>query len=107
MTEALNALAANIASRRTAGVDSYILFLGAGASISSGCSSMLALSEDLLRSHEAAQFNSWETEIPDAQKLNATFGDLQKREINEKKIARFLDIWATLERQIKELSQSS
>ncbi len=101
MTEALNALAANIVSRRTSGVDSYILFLGAGASISSGCSSMLTLSEDLLRSHEAAQFNSWETEIADAQKLNATFGDLQKREINEKKIARFLEIWTTLDSETK------
>jgi hypothetical protein len=62
---------------------------------------MLALSEDLLCSHDTAQFKSWETEIATAQKLDAKFGDLQRQEINEKKISRFLEIWATLDSETK------
>src|SRR5690349_13912854 len=101
MTETLNALAANIVSRQTGGVDPYVLFLGAGASISSGCSSMLALSEDLLRTHDTAQFHCWEADIANARKLDAKFGELQRQEINEKKISRFLEIWATLDSETK------
>jgi hypothetical protein len=41
-------LAANIVERKRAGAEPYVLFLGAVASIRSGCSSMAALVDDVL-----------------------------------------------------------
>ena len=56
MSEAVKALAANIVARRQAGLDPYIVFIGAGASISSGCSSMLSIADGVLQSHDSAQY---------------------------------------------------
>jgi len=81
MSEALKALAANIIVRRHAGLDPYIVFIGAGASISSGCSSMLDIANNVLELNDSAQFNIWQKEVSEADELNAKFGDLLRNEI--------------------------
>ncbi|HEX8736902.1 MAG TPA: SIR2 family protein [Pyrinomonadaceae bacterium] len=97
MSDSIQALASNIVSRKQAGQEPYILFIGAGASIGSGCSSMLQLVDDVLQSRDAAQFTAWEQEIAEAKSLTPRFGELLKEDINKKKISRFMDIWGNLD----------
>ena len=101
MYDQIRALASNVVSRKKAGVDSYVLFLGAGASINSGCSNMVQLANDVLQSHEPKQFAKWETELSAATSKDTRFGDLLKTDINEKKINRFLDIWSMLDSETR------
>lgn len=97
MSDAIRALAASLVSRKQAGLQPYVLFLGAGASISSGCSSMLRLIEDVLQARDATQFNVWQKEIAEASATNAIFGELLRNDIVKKKLARFFDIWGALD----------
>lgn len=97
MSDILKALAANIVSRKQAGLEPYILFIGAGASLGSGCSSMLGLVDDVLQSHDSAQFSAWQEEISKAEAVSAKFGELLRDDINKKKISRFMDIWGNLD----------
>ncbi len=97
MSEAIKSLAANIVERKKAGLEPYVLFLGAGASISSGCSSMLKLVDDVLLSHDTAQFEAWQQEIADAAAVDSRYGDLLRNEINKKKLAQFFNIWTAID----------
>ena len=95
MSDAIKALAANMVGRKK--TDPYILFLGAGASISSGCSSMMQIVDEVLESHDSTQFNDWQNEIEDAASDNAKFGELLKKEISKQKRDRFFEIWSGLD----------
>lgn len=97
MSEAVRALAANIVSRKQAGSDPYTLFIGAGASIGSGCSNMLDIADATLQLHDSTQFNAWNNEISEAQALSSQFGELLRNEINDQKLSRFFEIWSTLD----------
>jgi hypothetical protein len=84
-------------SRKRAGTNQYILFLGAGASISSGCSSMMQIVDDVLRNNVKSKFDEWESEINNAAEVNIIFGELLRNDVNIKKRALFFDIWGTLD----------
>jgi len=84
-------------SRKRAGIDPYILFLGAGASISSGCSSMMQIVDDVLEHYAKSEFDEFELEIKNATKKDNKFGELIKNEINKKKEALFFEVWRTLD----------
>lgn len=55
MSDTIKALATNMVARKRSEVDPYIPFLGAGASISSGCSSMMQIVDGVLQSHDLTQ----------------------------------------------------
>ena len=76
MSDEIKALAKNMVDRKRSGTDPYILFLGAGASIDSGCSSMMKIVDDVLQSHDSAQFLDWQKEIEEATSVDAKFGVL-------------------------------
>lgn len=95
MSDAIKALAANMVGRKK--TDPYILFLGAGASISSGCSSMMKIVDDVLESHDSTQFNDWQNEFKKANSIDAEFGELKKQEIDKQKRDRFFKIWSGLD----------
>jgi hypothetical protein len=97
MSEAIKALASNIVARKKAGLEPYVLFLGAGASISSGCSTMLQIVEDVLQSHDSKQLEAWQKEVAEATLKDARFGDLLANDINEKKLSRFFETWSMLD----------
>ena len=98
MSDTIKALATNMVARKRSEVDPYILFLGAGASISSGCSSMMQIVDDVLQSHDLTQYDNWQKEVAEAASLNAKYGELLKQEIAKQKRDRFFKIWSKLDR---------
>ena len=101
MSDTIKALAANIVARKQVGLSPYVLFIGAGVSISSGCSSMLGIVDDVLQSHDSAQLEAWQKDITDATSKDTRFGDLLRNEINEKKLGKFFEIWGVLDTESK------
>ncbi|MDQ1253678.1 MAG: hypothetical protein QG646_2865, partial [Euryarchaeota archaeon] len=99
MSDSIRALASSMVSRKISGADPYILFLGAGASISSGCSSMMQIVNDFLEHYEKSEFEKWESEIEKATKENKKFGELLGNEIGKEKRTRFFEIWGTLDHE--------
>ena len=98
MSDAIKALATNMVDRKRSETDPYILFLGAGASISSGCSSMMQIIDDVLQSQDSTQFNDWQREIEKAVSVDAEYGELLKEKIGKQKRDRFFEIWSGLDR---------
>ena len=98
MSDIIKALATNMVARKRSEVDPYIPFLGAGASISSGCSSMMQIVDDVLQSHDSTQYDNWQKEVAEAASLNAKYGKLLKQEIAKQKRDRFFKIWSKLDR---------
>ena len=98
MSDTIKALATNMVARKRSEVDPYILFLGAGAVISSGCSSMMQIVDDVLQSHDLTQYDNWQKEVAEAASLNAKYGGLLKQEIAKQKRDRFFKIWSKLDR---------
>ena len=98
MTDIIKALATNMVARKRSGLDPYIIFLGAGASISSGCSSMMKIVDGVLQSHDSTQFNDWQKEIAEAASLKVEYGELLKEKITKQKRERFFGIWSGLNR---------
>ena len=98
MSDAIKALATNMVDRKRSETDLYILFLGAGASISSGCSSMMQIVDDVLQSQDSTQFNNWQREIEEAASKDAEYGELLKEKIGKQKRDRFFKIWSGLDR---------
>ena len=69
MSDTINALATNMVVRKHSEVAPYILFLGAGASATSGCSIMVQIIDDVLKTHDSTQFeNIYE---PNASKIES------------------------------------
>ncbi|WIM45358.1 SIR2 family protein [Methanosarcina mazei] len=99
MSDSIRALASSMVSRKISGADPYILFLGAGASISSGCSSMMQIVDCVLEQHAKSEFEKWENEIEKATKENKKFGELLGNEIGKEKRTRFFEIWGTLDHE--------
>lgn len=97
MSDSIKALASSMVLRKKAGADPYILFLGAGASINSGCSSMMSIVNDALKQHAKTDFDKWENKIEKAIRINEEYGELLKKQINKEKRARFFEIWRTLD----------
>ena len=98
MSDTIKALATNMVARKRSEVDPYIPFLGAGASISSGCSSMMQIVDGVLQSHDLTQYDNWQKEVAEAASLNAKYGELLKQEIAKQKRDRFFKIWSKLDR---------
>ena len=95
MSDSIKMLASNMVSRKRAGIDPYILFLGAGASISSGCSSMLQIVDDVLRNDY--DFEKCKHDIEEATKINKEFGIfLASKKIKEKR-TNFFEKWDSFE----------
>ncbi len=97
MSDLIKALAENMVSRKRGDVSPYILLLGAGASISSGCSSMMQIVDEVLQSRDTTQFEVWEREIESATSVEAEYGELKKEKIGLKKRDRFFEIWGRLD----------
>jgi hypothetical protein len=97
MSDAIKALADSMVSRKKGDVSPYILLLGAGASVSSGCSSMIQIVDDILQSRDSTHFEDWEEEIAAATSVDAKYGELLKEKIGLKKRERFLEIWSGLD----------
>lgn len=97
MSDSIRALTSSMVSRKMSGTDPYILFLGAGASISSGCSSMMQIVDDVLEQHAKSEFDNWENEIKTATEKEKKFGELLKNEIGKEKRTRFFEIWSLLD----------
>lgn len=101
MSDLIKGLANNMIARKKSETEPYILFLGAGSSISSGCSSMIQIVDEVLQSHDSKQFTDWERKIKDATLVNVEYGELKKQEIGKQKRARFFEIWKRLDRDSK------
>ena len=101
MPDTIKALAASMVARKQAGLEPYVLFIGAGASISSGCSSMLRIVDDVLQKYDAAKFEAWQKEIADATSKDERFGNLLRNEINDKKLENFLESWAAFDSETR------
>jgi predicted NACHT family NTPase len=99
MSDSIRALASSMVLRKKAGIEPYILFLGAGASISSGCSSMLQIIDDVLGNYSNSELNIWEEKIKSATRINTEFGELLRKEIIIQKRNRFFDIWGLLDHE--------
>jgi NAD-dependent protein deacetylases, SIR2 family len=99
MSDSIRALASSMVSRKISGTDPYILFLGAGASISSGCSSMMQIVDDVLEQHAKSEFDNWENEIENATQIEKKFGELLRESKNKEKLVRFYEIWGTLDHE--------
>ena len=96
MSDSIRALASSMVSRKGSGTP-YILFLGAGASISSGCSSMMKIVDDVLKQNVKSEFEKWESEIKTASQIDEKYGNLLRNEIGKQKRARFFEIWGSLD----------
>lgn len=96
MSDSIRALASSMVSRKGSGTP-YILFLGAGASISSGCSSMMKIVDDVLKQNVKSEFDKWESEIETAGQIDEKYGELLRNDIEKKKRTRFFAIWGSLD----------
>ena len=97
MSDSIRALASSMVSRKRAGTDPYILFLGAGASISSECSSMMKIVDDVLKHYAKSNFDKWESDIESATQKEKEYGELLREKISKSKRARFFEIWGKLD----------
>ena len=97
MSDKIKALAKNMVDRKRSGTDPYIIFLGAGASIESGCSTMMGIVDDILQNHESAQFDNWQIKIKEATSIDVKYGDLLRQEIEKEKRGKFFDAWNRLD----------
>ena len=97
MPDSIKALATNMVERKRSGTEPYIIFLGAGASISSGCSSMMQIVDDVLQSRDSTQFKNWQNKIEEAALVNVEYGELLKQQIDKQKRERFFEIWNRLD----------
>jgi predicted NACHT family NTPase len=102
MSDLIMALANRMVLRKKAESDPYILFIGAGASISSGCSSMMQIVDDVLKRCVRSEFEDLESEIENATLKDEKFGELQRNENNKIKRTRFFEIWGTLDRDTQQ-----
>jgi hypothetical protein len=98
MSDLVKALASNIVIRKQSASEPYVMLLGAGASINSGCSSMNQITNDLLSTREPTRFAEWEKKVNDANLLNAQFGALLEKDLASEKVTLFYDLWSRLDR---------
>jgi hypothetical protein len=101
MLDEVRALAKNMVLRKQSGSDPYVIFLGAGASISSGCSNMMTIVEELLLSHAPTEFDRWQEEIRAAESLDKKFAELLEKDIARKQREKFFEIWNKLDQVTK------
>jgi hypothetical protein len=97
MSDEIKGLAESMVLRKQSEAGPYILFIGAGASISSGCLSMMKIVDDALQSHDSTQFNDWQKKIEEAASVNMEYGELLKEKIGQQKRKRFFEIWSKLD----------
>src|ERR671917_669313 len=97
MTDKIRALAASIAGRKSAGVEPFVLLVGAGASVSSGCSPMTRLVDEVLQSYERTRFDGWQQSVAEAAAVNPEFGKLKAQEVMRHKLDAFYETWEKLD----------
>ena len=96
MLDPIRALASRMVSRiKAEDAEPYILFLGAGASKKSGCSSMMDIVDDILK--DCDDFEIWENDIEKAKEVNTEYGELLREKINKKKRTIFFEIWDSID----------
>ncbi len=97
MSDPVKFLASNMVSRKKADTDPYILFLGAGASINSGCSSMMVIVDDVLKSHATkSNLDYWKDEIKKADLKDKKYKKFLNEQIDREKRTHFFEIWEKL-----------
>jgi hypothetical protein len=101
MTDKIRALAASIAQRKSAGVEPFVLLVGAGASASSGCSPMTRIADDVLQTYERTRFEEWQASVAKAAALSPEFGELKSREVARLKLDAFYERWSRLDHDTK------
>ncbi len=97
MSDLITSLANSMALRKQSNVDPYVLFLGAGASISSGCASMIEIMDSTLKQRAPKEYEGWQRQINKATDINPHYGELAKKEIDASKREKFFEIWITLD----------
>lgn len=97
MTDKIRALAASIAARKDLGAEPYVLLVGAGASVSSGCSPMPRLADDVLQNYDRARFDRWQASVAGAASLSPEFGELKGKEVARLKLDGFYETWTKLD----------
>ena len=97
MSDLITSLANSIALRKQSNVDSYVLFLGAGASISSGCAGMMEIIDYTLNLRAPKDYEGWLRNIHEAASINPHYGELAKKEIDASKREKFFEIWVALD----------
>ncbi len=99
MSSQIETIASNIIIRKQSEVESYVLLLGAGASVSSGCSTLMQIADDVLQSREPAKFKEWESKIENASSINPHYGKLVKKEFGPQKLDLFYEIWGRMDHE--------
>lgn len=97
MSDKIRALAATMAARKNSGVEPFVLLIGAGASIGSGCSSMARLVDDVLQKYDRTRFDLWRKEIEGAAEISPEYGELKGKSVAGQKAERFNEIWDNLD----------
>ncbi len=92
----IRALASRMVSRKRAEDEKpYILFLGAGASRKSGCSTMMDIVDGILK--DCTNFENWENDIKKAKEINKEYEELLKEKINKEKRILFFKEWDSID----------
>jgi len=97
MSDLIPSLANSIALRKQSKLDPYVLLIGAGASISSGCSSTIEIVDDTLNLRTPKEYEEWQEKINAAIDIDSHYGELAKKEIDARKRERFFEMWGTLD----------
>jgi len=96
MSDPIKFLAHNMVSRKKARADPYILFLGAGASINSGCSSLMKIVDDVLKSQATkSDLDYWEDKIKKANQ-DKEYEKFLNEKIGREKCTCFFETWEKL-----------
>ena len=97
MTDKIRALAASISARKESGAEPFVLLIGAGASVGSGCSPMSRLVDDVLQDYDRTRFEEWQASVEKAASISAEFGALKAKEVARLKLDGFYETWVKLD----------
>lgn len=97
MSDLVTSLANSVALRKRSNVDPYVIFLGAGASISSGCASMMEIMDSTLNQRAPKEYEEWQRKINEANDIDPHYGELVKKEIDTSKREKFFEIWTSID----------
>ncbi len=99
MSDHIESIVSNIFGRKQSGAESYVVLLGAGASISSGCSTLMQIVDDVLYDQKPTKVNEWKDEIENACAKDPYYGKLLEKEFRPQKLDLFYEVWGLMDRE--------